>query len=161
MPSQDGVDGVDARLLLAIAAAPRATISALAEETGLSRNTVQSRVSRLEERGALSSFERRVDPRALGYPLRAFVTIQVTQSRLSTVSEALRAIPEVLEVAGISGGADLFVQVVARDTDDLYRIAGRVLAIPGVERTDTALVMRDLVDYRLTPLLERHADPSA
>ncbi|MEU6130807.1 Lrp/AsnC family transcriptional regulator [Saccharopolyspora sp. NPDC047091] len=159
VPSQDQVDAVDARLLLALARTPRATISALAADTGLSRNTVQSRVNRLEERGVLGSFERRVDPRALGYPLRALMTVQVTQSVLGPVAAELRAIPEVLEVAGISGPADLFVQVVARDTDDLYRIAGQVLAIPGVERTDTALVMRDLVDHRLTPLLERRAYP--
>jgi DNA-binding Lrp family transcriptional regulator len=50
------------------------------------------------------------------------------------------------------------VHVVAADTDDLYRIAGQVLAIPGVERTNTALVMRELVGYRLTPLLRRCAE---
>ena len=151
------IDAVDARLLLELTRSPRATISALAERTGLSRNTVQSRVSRLEGSGALGSYERRVDPRALGYRLRAVVTTRVTQSRLGPVGEELRAIPEGLEVAGTSGGTDLFVQVVARDADDLYRIAGQVLAIPGVERTDTALVMRDLVDYRISPLLERRA----
>jgi DNA-binding Lrp family transcriptional regulator len=48
------------------------------------------------------------------------------------------------------------VHVVAADADDLYRIAGQILAIPGVERTNTALVMRELADYRITPLL-RHA----
>lgn len=158
MPTDESIDALDARLLRALARTPRATISALAEETGLSRNTVQSRVTRLEERGALTSFERRVDPRALGYRLRAFVTTRVTQNQLGPVAEALRAVPEVLEVSGISGHTDLFVQVVARDADDLYRIAGQVLAIPGVERTDTALVMRDLVDYRIGPLLDRLAD---
>jgi DNA-binding Lrp family transcriptional regulator len=48
------------------------------------------------------------------------------------------------------------VHVVAADADDLYRIARQILAIPGVERTNTALVMRELADYRITPLL-RHA----
>ena len=33
----------------------------------------------------------------------------------------------------------------------------RVLAIPGVQRIDTALAMRRFVDHRLTPLLERAA----
>ena len=47
------------------------------------------------------------------------------------------------------------VNVVARDADDLYRIAGRILDIDGVEKTTTGLVMRQLVDYRLTPLLEK------
>jgi hypothetical protein len=46
-------------------------------------------------------------------------------------------------------------RVVAPDADDLYRIAGVILATPGVERTDTALVMRRLVIYRLQPLLQR------
>jgi hypothetical protein len=32
-----------------------------------------------------------------------------------------------------------------------------VLAIPGVQRIDTALAMRRFVDHRLTPLLERAA----
>jgi hypothetical protein len=34
-------------------------------------------------------------------------------------------------------------------------ISGQILAIPGVERTNTALVMRELVNYRITPLLRR------
>jgi hypothetical protein len=32
-----------------------------------------------------------------------------------------------------------------------------VLAIPGVQRTDTALALRRFVDHRLGPLLERAA----
>ena len=48
-------------------------------------------------------------------------------------------------------------EFVATDADDLYRIAGQILAIEGVERTNTALVMRELVDYRLTPLIRRCA----
>ena len=51
----------------------------------------------------------------------------------------------------------MLVHVVAADADDLYRVAGQILAIPGVERTNTSLVMRRLVDYRITPLLRRSA----
>jgi hypothetical protein len=47
------------------------------------------------------------------------------------------------------------VQVVASDADDLYRIAGLLLGIDGVERTTTGLVMRRLVDHRVEPLLQR------
>ena len=54
-------------------------------------------------------------------------------------------------------GAGALVHTVAADADDLYRIAGQILAIPGVERTNTALVMRELVSYRITPLLQRRA----
>lgn len=157
MPSSGAIDATDARLLLALAADPRATVLALAERTGLSRNTVQARLARLDERGVLGGFERRIDPAALGYPLTAFVTVRVTQRLLDDVAAALDGVPEVIEVLGLSGDADLLVQVVARDADDLYRIAGALLAVPGVERTTTGLVMRRLVDHRVRPLLERLA----
>ncbi len=152
------VDAVDARILLELAAHPRASAVAVADATGIARNTAQTRLARLEAGGALGSFERRVEPAALGYPLTAFITALVTQRALDQVARALAAVPEVLAVHGISGSIDLLIHVVARDADDLYRIAGQILAIPGVERTTTGLVMRQLVDYRLTPLLRRMAD---
>jgi DNA-binding Lrp family transcriptional regulator len=152
------VDATDARLLLALAESPRATVLALAERVGLSRNTVQARLAALEARGVLTTFERRIDPAALGYPLTAFVMVQVTQRMLAEVAEALDQVPEVVEVLGISGPTDLIVQLVARDADDLYRISGQLLATAGVERTSTSLVMRRLVGHRLAPLLERIAE---
>lgn len=158
--SQHRIDPTDARLLLALVAQPRATAIALTSLTGLSRNTVQARLARLEEQGVLDSFEREVPPAVLGYPLTAYITTQVTQRRLDEVAAALASIPEVLQVDGISGQTDLLIHVVAADADDLYRIAGQILAIPGVERTDTALVMRELVSYRITPLLQRCAERS-
>ncbi len=151
------IDETDARLLLALASQPRVTAIALAEQTGLSRNTVQARLAKLEQQGVLDSLERQIPPAILGYPLTAFITVQVTQRRLDEVAEALAGIPEVLQVQGISGQIDLLAHVVAADADDLYRIAGQVLAIPGVERTNTALVMHELVSYRITPLLRRLA----
>lgn len=158
MNSARALDATDARILLALATDPRATVVALAEQLRLSRNTVQARVAKLEQSGALRSFECRITPKALGYPLTAFVTAQVDQRRLADVSQALAEIAEVVEVFGLSGETDVLVRVVAADAEDLYRIAGQILAIPGIERTNTALAMRELVPHRLTGLLRRATD---
>ncbi|MCW2695893.1 MAG: Transcriptional regulator, AsnC family [Modestobacter sp.] len=155
--SGEQLDATDARLLLALSGDPRATVLALSQQLGLARNTVQARLARLEASGALTPFERRVRPEALGYRLGAYVTVQVVQRSLTDVSAALAQIPEVLEVIGLSGVADLLVQVVAVDADDLWRISEQVLAIPGVQRTDTNLALRRFVDHRMTPLLDRAA----
>ena len=151
------VDATAARLLLALNEDPRASVMALSQRLGLARNTVQARLARLEQGGVLAGFERRVRPEALGYRLRAYVTVQVVQRSLAEVSDALAHIPEVLEVIGLSGVVDLLVDVAARDADDLWRITEQVLAIPGVQRTDTALALRRFVDHRMVPLLERSA----
>lgn len=149
------LDGTDARLLLALSDNPRATGLELAQRLGLSRNTVQARLAALEQQPALHAFDTRVQPAALGYPLTAFITTQVNQHTLTEVGAALGAIPEVIEVHGLTGVTDLLVRVVARDPDDLYRVAELVLSVPGVERTSIALSMREMVRYRVAPLLHR------
>jgi DNA-binding Lrp family transcriptional regulator len=147
------VDATDARILLALDADPRATVLSLAQKLDLSRNTVQARLARLERDGALGRAQRRVLPEALGHPLTAVVTTQVNQHRLAEVSAELAEIPQVVEVLGLTGERDLLVRVVAEDAGHLYGIADRILAVPGVERTSTALAMRELVPYRVDPLL--------
>ncbi|MGV9413366.1 Lrp/AsnC family transcriptional regulator [Nocardia sp. NPDC003693] len=156
-PFTGPLDATDARLLLELVDNPRATGVELAARLGLSRNTVQARLARWEAAGVLASVERRVEPRALGYPLAALVSVVVDQHRLDAVVSALAEIPEVTEVCGTTGATDLIVRVVAVDADDLYRLAGRVLEIPGVERTNTSLLMRSLVGPRTAPLLDRLA----
>ncbi|MDT7653420.1 MAG: hypothetical protein QOI36_4826, partial [Pseudonocardiales bacterium] len=54
MRTGGGIDATDARLLLALAESPRASVLALAERLGLSRNTVQARLAGLEARGAVT-----------------------------------------------------------------------------------------------------------
>ncbi|WP_067702237.1 Lrp/AsnC family transcriptional regulator [Nocardia jejuensis] len=154
-PVAGPVDVTDARLLLELVANPRATGVELAARLGLSRNTVQARLARWEANGMLASVERRVEPRALGYPLAAFVAVVVDQHRLDSVVAALAEIPEVTEVCGTTGPTDLIARVVAQDADDLYRVAGSILEIRGVERTNMSLIMRSLVGPRTTPLLDR------
>ena len=155
------LDATDARLLLALAEDPRASVMALSQRLGLARNTVQARLARLEAGGVLEPFDLRVPPEALGYRLTAYVTVQVVQTSLADVGTALAGIPEVLEVIGLSGVVDLLVRVAAVDADDLWRITEQVLAIPGVQRTDTNLALRRFVDHRMTPLLERAAGVAA
>ncbi|MFE5708083.1 Lrp/AsnC family transcriptional regulator [Rhodococcus koreensis] len=65
-PARPPVDSIDARILDAFNEDSRATVIALADETVLSRNTVAARLGKLEKRGVLHSFERRLGPGALG-----------------------------------------------------------------------------------------------
>ncbi|MBF6271556.1 Lrp/AsnC family transcriptional regulator [Nocardia farcinica] len=148
-------DSTDARILLALCDTPRATGVQLATRLGLARNTVQARLSRWETDEVLAPIDRCVSPADLRHPLRASIAVVVDQHKLEDVIARLRSVPEVIEALGISGSADLHVSVAATDSDDLYRIAGQVLAVPGVERTTVSVVMREAIRYRTQPLLER------
>jgi DNA-binding Lrp family transcriptional regulator len=154
-------DAVDRQLLAALSSDPRATVVALADGLGLSRNTVQARMARLEASGAFLSFERSIDPVPLGYPLEAFISVHVRQKQLTDAVERIAGIPEVIQAHGLSGSVDLLVRVVCRDAHDLFRIDGMILSIDGVERTETSLAMGELMPYRLAPLLDKSPDRKA
>lgn len=152
-----GYDQLDHTLLIALADDPRATVVALADRLGLSRNTVQARMTRLERESAFLSFERTINPLPLGYPLQAFIAVHLQQKILANVTHELAKIPEVVQAHGLSGPVDLLVTVVCRDTADLFRVDDSILSIDGVERTETSLSMGELIPFRLRPLLERGA----
>ncbi|MFT2817766.1 Lrp/AsnC family transcriptional regulator [Leifsonia sp. A12D58] len=152
------VDSTDIRLMRALSDDPRSTFVALANRLGLSRNTIQARMSRLAESNTFLSFDRRVNPAAIGYPLTAFIDVHLQQKRLAEIVAKLALIPEIVEAHGMSGDADLQIRVVCTDADDLFRIDGTILAVDGVERTATSLAMSELIPYRVQPLLDRGLD---
>jgi DNA-binding Lrp family transcriptional regulator len=149
-----GPDAVDLDLLTALADDPRASLVALAERLGVSRNTVYARMSRLEASGAFLSFDRRIAPEALGYPVMAFITVTTRQKELARIVAAMAEIPEVLQAHGMSGSSDLVATVVSPDIHRLFDVDAAILAIDGVERTETSISMGELIPYRVQPLLE-------
>ena len=151
--SMGPLDHVDLELLNALADDPRATVVALAERLGLSRNTVQARMGKLERSGVFLSYERAMSPRVLGFPLEAMISVTVRQAELPRITAELAHVPEVVQAHGLSGQADLLVHAVARDTQHLFEVDARILAIDGVERTETSLVMDEVIGYRIRPLL--------
>jgi DNA-binding Lrp family transcriptional regulator len=153
------VDALDARILLALDADPRATTIALADRLGLARNTVQARLKRLEENGRLREPSRRVDPAALGYPLLALITMSISQRVGSPTREAILRIPEVVELLVTTGDGDLLARVVARDTEDLHRVTNLLLEAPGVVRSNTTIVLLEVQPFSVRSLLQRHAGP--
>lgn len=149
-----GLDRLDLELLAELAKEPRATVVALAERLGLSRNTVQARMSRLERSGIFLSSERAISVAALGFPLEAVISVGVRQSELPRIIAELARLPEVVQGHGLSGQIDLLVRVACRDARHLFDTDARILAIDGVERTETALVMGEVIPFRIGGLME-------
>jgi DNA-binding Lrp family transcriptional regulator len=151
------MDALDARILLAIDDDPDITGLALARRLGMARNTLHARLRRLQATGAIREYSRRVDPAALGRGLVAFIFVALSQTTDRRAATALRAVPEVIEMHAITGEADLLLKVVARDTADLHRITGELLAVPDVTRTSTVVSLLEDMPLRVRALLEAAA----
>lgn len=147
------LDEIDRLLLLELDADPRMTVLLLAQNTGLARGTVQARLERYRTEGLLRLASTLVPPAALGRGLAGSVSAELDQHRLDEAIAALAKIPEVLECHAPAGDTDLVIRVVAKDPDDLYRVAEDIRLCPGILRTSTSVYLREVIPYRVRPLL--------
>lgn len=152
----NAVDTLDARLLSVFAEHPRIGVLEASRRLGVARGTVQSRIDRLTRDGVLTGWGPEVEPGALGYPVTAFLTLEIRQGvGHDTVAAHLQTIPELLEAFTITGSGDLWCRCVARSNADLQRVIDAVVATDGIVRTSTVIALATQIPYRTMPLVRQ------
>lgn len=158
------IDSLDVRLLDLLAAEPRVGVLEASRRLRVARGTVQARLDKLQSRGIIHDLAPTIDPAALGFPVTAFVSLEIAQhaGRAAVVAH-LTEIPEVIEAHTVTGGTDLWVRLVARDNTDLQRVIDQVVANKAVTRTVTVISLTREIATRTGPLIHaaakgRHLD---
>lgn len=148
------MDDLDRTLISLYAAEPRVGVLEASRRLGVARGTVQARLDRLEASGVITGWGPDLSPEAIGFPVTAFLTLEISQSAgHQAVAEHLAAIPEVLEAHTITGVGDLWCRVVSRSNADLQRVIDRVVAVEGVQRASTVMALAVQVPFRVLPLV--------
>jgi len=154
MPTE--LDDIDRQLLAALQRNARLTTGELAQMTGLSQSPCWRRIRRLEDAGLIDGYHARLDRRALGYGVVAFVSISIdfqNEARSAEFVEAVRAIPEVVMFHGITGTADFLLMVIAKDLDAYSRLLQRRLhRLPGVKQVHTSFSLQEFKRYDDLPI---------
>jgi DNA-binding Lrp family transcriptional regulator len=118
----------------------RRGFQSIADQLNVSESQVRRRVWRMVEDGTLRIMAM-ANPTSLGYKSLAWLAIRVsTDQQVRTVAARLAEIPGVTYIVIASGTFDVFVDVVARDPDDLMRLLDeQVRQVSGVEHVETWL----------------------
>jgi DNA-binding Lrp family transcriptional regulator len=156
-PETGQIDQLDLKLIEALRENPRVGLLEIARRVGVARGTVQARLAKLEARGVITGYGPEIEPTKMGYPISAFVFVELNQGRLAEAAEAARACPEVLEVDAVSGQQDLICRVVARDTAHLQEIVNGLVASEAIQRCTSHIVLSRQVSPRTAPLLRSAA----
>ena len=142
VPAEDGE--LDAALFAALAVDGRTPYADLAAATAWSETTVRRRIDQLRDAGVLQ-FDLETDMAAFGFRTSAWLWLLVPPSHLAEVGTALAKHPEVAYVTATTGPANLAACVVCRDSESLYEfLTVKVGALPGVERVETAPIIRTI-----------------
>lgn len=148
------IDRLDVELLELLAADARAGVVDLASRLGISRNTVQARLRRLEEGGLLTGYRPELKLAQAGVSVEAFIGLEVQQGRLGSIVDALIAMPQVLEIHATTGREDLLVRVATETQADLQQLIEGIVGTAGVVHSTTTLALTTPLPYRAIPLLK-------
>ncbi|TFL20167.1 Lrp/AsnC family transcriptional regulator [Jannaschia formosa] len=135
------MDDLDGRLLAALAADGRASVSALAAELGVTRATVRARMARLTEAGEILGFRAVLRGDLADRPVRGVVSIEVEGTGAPRITRSLLALPEVIAVHSTHGRWDLVAELGADTLEALDAALGRIRRIDGVSRSETSLYL--------------------
>lgn len=152
----DRIDQLDARIIALMTEEPRIGLVEVARRLSVARGTVQARLTKLVDRGVITSFGPQLDPAKMGYPVLAFCFLEIAQGRLGEAVAVIEEVPEVIEAYGTSGPRDLLCRIVARDNEHLQEIINRLLTTTAIRRSTSYIVLSRQVDHR-TDLLVREA----
>ncbi|MCW2622006.1 MAG: transcription regulator AsnC [Frankiales bacterium] len=147
------LDQLDLSLLRLMLEEPRTGGREYARLLGVARGTVQARIARLERDGVITGYAPTLSPRALGFPVLAFVHLHVAQGKLDAVVAGLARVPEVLEAHSITGEGDLICQIAARDHEHFEQVIQAMVGVPGVVRTRSEIALKERIAQRVLPLL--------
>jgi DNA-binding Lrp family transcriptional regulator len=138
----------DAELIALLRADAREPTASLARKLGLSRTTVQDRLTRLEQEGIIAGYTVRLGAAPEAQALRAYLGVSVEPKRLTETTSILRKLPEIETLMAVSGKFDLMALVKVANAEALDRLLDRLGELPGVENTETSIVLSVKLDRR-------------
>ncbi len=134
-------DDLDRRLIGALREDGRAPVSKLAVVLGVSRQTVENRLTRLLDSGAVLGFTIRVRQDAEDDAVRAIMMIEVVGKSTTAVIRSLRGLPELHSLHSTNGSWDLVAEIRAASLQDFDRVLRHVRETPGVQNSETSLLL--------------------
>lgn len=146
------IDKTDLKIVNLLIEDGRKSASEIARQIGeVSERAVRYRIERMIEEDVIR-LSAVVRPEALGLPIRADVWLEVESDRIREVAQKMAEFENVTYVACSIGETDVSIQVVAKDTDEVYRfVTETIRKVPGVRRTTTSivpLILKDVYQWR-------------
>jgi len=145
-PIAPAIDHLDRRLIQLLQANARESTAMLARKLGVARTTVVARLARLETSGQIVGYTARLGGGAAGRSVQAFVGITVSPKSGREVVKRLSELPELRQLASVSGEFDYMALLRADTTARLDALLDEIGEIEGVLRTNSSVVLALRVD---------------
>ena len=137
------IDDLDLKILSELSKDASISVPRLSKKININASVVYSRIKRLLKRGLIKKFTIVINDEALGVSVRSLTGINMDSKLRDNVLNELFKIPEVREIAEVTGRFDILVTMTARSLDEIHQlISEKVGHVEGVQKTETFIEMR-------------------
>lgn len=126
-----------ARLLMADA---RATYVDMARHLNVSEAAVRKKVRRLEELGIIRGYLADVDPRRLGFGVKALIGVDSRPEAYMATMQKMKAMTETMSLHASSGDHMLISECWFKDSAELGKFTKKLESIAGVTKVCPAII---------------------
>ncbi len=147
------IDKIDVKIVNLLLEDGRMSASGIARQMGdISERAVRYRIDRMIDEGVVQ-ISAVVRPQAFGLTTIADVWLEVESDQILEVAKTMAKFDNVSYVACGIGETDVSIQVVAKDTSEIYHFVTEVVRkTPGVRKTTTSIVpiiLKDVYQWRV------------
>ena len=139
-------DSLDRELIALLQANARESVANLGRKLGVARTTVLARLARLEATSVIVGYTVRLGSEAADLGVQAYVGISINPKLQRDVIRRLTRLPELRQLASVSGDFDYMALLRAPTTMRLDSLLDEIGEMEGVMRTTTSVVLALRVD---------------
>jgi Lrp/AsnC family transcriptional regulator for asnA, asnC and gidA len=152
-------DKTDVKIVNLLLEDGRMPSSEIARRIGdISERAVRYRIDRMMDEGVIR-VSAVAKPQAFGLTTIADVWMEVESDRILDVAKKMAQFDNVSYVACGIGESDVSIQIVAKDTAEIYQFVTEVVRkVPGVRKTTTSivpLILKDVYQWRIPERIVR------
>jgi Lrp/AsnC family transcriptional regulator, leucine-responsive regulatory protein len=152
MKTRFEADPTDWQILALLQQDARISNTEIGKTVGITGPAVAARIRTMEEAGVIEGYSARINARALGQEITAFIRVRTPHDKIKPCLKAVATIPEVLETHRTAGEDCFMVKATFADMPRLEETLGILSQFGPVS---SSLV---LTSYSPKPLLDRTPD---
>jgi Lrp/AsnC family leucine-responsive transcriptional regulator len=136
------LDDLDIKILNMLQRGGRTKRNEIAEAVGLSIPSVSERLNKLEERGVIEGYFAKLNRKAFGYDIMAYILVMMESSKhYKGLISKVEKIPQIVECHSVLGEGSHLLKAILKNTESLEKLLGEIQSWPGIISTKTTFVL--------------------
>ncbi|GAB5433547.1 MAG: Lrp/AsnC family transcriptional regulator [Epibacterium sp.] len=155
MLAKYAADRLDRAILSALREDGRMSLVQLSERVGLSATPVKRRLRQLEDSGLIEGYVARIDRKAAGFGITAFVSVELEKQDAEAVASFQRKVAQFEEVVTgslMTGAQDFLLEVVVESLEEFETfLQTKLMRVEGLRAVRSRFALRKFIDRARIP----------